>query len=124
LAALFVLMAIAFGESSARDGEVSVRLDGGPFLIYLALVLLYYFALEAATGRTLGKLALGVRVVSADGSRPGSGPVALRTVLRLVDWLPILYLVGFVIALVTGEPRRRLGDHAARTRVVRASAEG
>jgi len=38
-----------------------------------------------------------------------------------VDWLPFLYLVGFLAMLATGEERRqRLGDLAARTRVARA----
>jgi hypothetical protein len=47
--------------------------------------------------------------------------VAIRTVVRLVDWLPLLYLVGFLTLLATGARRQRLGDLAARTGIARAA---
>jgi hypothetical protein len=50
--------------------------------------------------------------------------IAVRTLLRIVDWLPALYLVGFIAMLATGERRMRLGDLAARTRVARALPGG
>jgi hypothetical protein len=37
-----------------------------------------------------------------------------------VDWLPALYLVGFIAMLATGARRQRLGDLAADTRIARA----
>jgi uncharacterized RDD family membrane protein YckC len=40
-------------------------------------------------------------------------------VLRIIDWLPFFYLIGFVLILVTSN-RQRLGDLAANTIVVRA----
>src|SRR6185437_4792784 len=88
--------------------------------LYLALVLLYYFALEVTTGQTAGKRLAGLRVVRADGGRPSASAVAGRTLLRLIDWLPLLYLVGFISVLATGQRRERLGDLAAGTRVMRA----
>ena len=51
---------------------------------------------------------------------PAPGSVGLRTVLRVVDGLPFLYLVGFVAMLATGARRQRLGDLAARTLVTRS----
>jgi hypothetical protein len=90
--------------------------------LYFALVLLYYFALEAALGQTVGKLLLGLRVVRADGGRPSVVAVAVRTLLRVVDWLPLLYLIGFITMMATGRRRRRLGDLAARTSLARAPA--
>jgi uncharacterized RDD family membrane protein YckC len=101
---------------SLRFGEATVA--GWWLAGYLAVVLLYYFVLEAATGQTLGKRLLGLRVTSGDGTRPSAAAVAARTLLRLVDWLPLLYLAGFITVLATGRDRRqRLGDLAARTRV-------
>jgi hypothetical protein len=88
--------------------------------LYLGLVLVYYFALEATIGQTVGKRLVGVRVVHGDGDRPSVGRVAIRTVVRLVDWLPLLYLVGFLTMLATGTRRQRLGDLAARTGIARA----
>ena len=98
-----------------RFGEVTVT--GWWLALYLALVLSYYFAMEATTGRTVGKFLLGLRVLSRDGNRTSAAAIAARTLLRLVDWLPVLYLVGFISTLATGRRRQRLGDLAARTEV-------
>jgi hypothetical protein len=40
--------------------------------------------------------------------------------VRVVDWLPAFYLVGFIAMLATGARRQRLGDLAADTRIARA----
>jgi uncharacterized RDD family membrane protein YckC len=120
LIALFVVLALTIGDSTTNDGSVSLALHGGAGAVYFALVVLYYFVLEAAIGQTVGKLLLGLRVLRADGSRPSVARVALRTVLRIVDWLPFLYLVGFITMMATGRRRLRLGDLAAKTIVTRA----
>jgi uncharacterized RDD family membrane protein YckC len=116
---LFVVVALAIGENSAGGGSVSLSLTGSGAALYLVLVLVYYFALEATIGQTLGKLLLGLRVDRVDGSSPSVGAIALRTLLRIVDWLPFLYLVGFITMMVTGQRRQRLGDLAAKTGVAR-----
>jgi uncharacterized RDD family membrane protein YckC len=120
LVGLFIVVALAIGEATTEGGTVSLSLSGGAAAVYFGLVLLYYFALEAAIGQTLGKLVLGLQVVRADGSRPSVGTTALRTLLRIVDWLPFLYLVGFITMMATGQRRQRLGDLAAKTIVARA----
>jgi uncharacterized RDD family membrane protein YckC len=124
LAVLFVLsivLSVVTGEATIEDGNVSFYLENAGLGLFLALVILYYFAPEAAFGRTLGKLLLGVRVVDRDGSRPSVWAVAVRTALRVVDWLPVLYLAGFVAMMRSGVRRQRLGDFAAKTSVVRAA---
>ena len=83
------------------------------------VVLLYYTLLEGLTGRTVGKFITGVRVVDATtGRAPGLLSAFVRTLLRLIDGI-FAYLVGFLI-VVNSERRRRLGDMAAKTLVVRA----
>jgi uncharacterized RDD family membrane protein YckC len=120
MAVLFVVVGLLIGDSSSDDGNVSVNLEGGPAAVYFALVLLYYGITEAVTGQTIGKRLLGIRVARVDGSRAGGGAIAVRTLLRIVDVLPLAYFVGFVCVLVTGQRRQRLGDLAAGTRVVPA----
>ncbi len=39
--------------------------------------------------------------------------------MRLVDFLPVLYLVGLVVLLSTGTRQQRLGDLLAGTTVIR-----
>jgi uncharacterized RDD family membrane protein YckC len=120
LLGVLVVLGLTIGEARAEGGSVSVALGGAWAGVYLSLVLLYYLVLEATIGQTVGKRLLGLRVVRPDGGRPSMAAIALRTLLRVVDWLPLLYLVGFVVIQVTGVRRQRLGDLAARTTVARA----
>ncbi|MEY4583239.1 MAG: hypothetical protein RL701_7942 [Pseudomonadota bacterium] len=69
-------------------------------------------------GQTVGKRVMGIRVVSSQGMPISFGPAALRNLLRVVDIMPGIYLVGAVCALRDGRARR-LGDMAADTIVVR-----
>lgn len=118
LFALFVFVGILVGDTGSNDGGGSVTLENGGFLVFAGLSLLYYFLGEAITGQTLGKRLLGVRVRSLGGGSASIGAVAIRTLVRPIDSLPGLYLLGFIVALIS--PRRqRLGDLAARTVVTR-----
>ncbi len=116
MAVVFVVLGLVLGVGESSDGKASIRLEGTDALIYFALVLLYYFATEAASAQTLGKRLLGLRVVGRDGSRAGAGAIAVRTVLRVVDALPLLYLLGLIVMLAT-PAKQRIGDLAAGTLV-------
>jgi uncharacterized RDD family membrane protein YckC len=117
---LFIVLGIVLGEGEISDGNASVSLEDGEFVLFLALVLLYYFATEAAWGQTLGKKLLGLKVVRTDGSPARAGPVAGRTALRLIDMLPAMYLLGFIVMIATPW-KQRIGDLAAKTTVTRAN---
>lgn len=117
LGVVFALVSVVAGGASAGYGELSPALEGSSALTIAAIVLAYFFVGEAAAGRTPGKQIVGLRVVRTDGTPAGPGPILVRTLLRIVDQLPVLYLVGFVVMLVTGR-QQRLGDLAAQTHVV------
>jgi uncharacterized RDD family membrane protein YckC len=117
---VFLVLGLTIGDSETTDSSFEVQLSGLPFVLWIVLTLAYYFGTEAAGGQTLGKLLVGIEVVRAGGGPAGAGPIAVRTVLRIVDALPLLYLLGFAFVLVTGGRRQRLGDLAARTLVVRS----
>jgi uncharacterized RDD family membrane protein YckC len=84
-------------------------------LAYLAISIGYAIVLEWRwRGQTLGKRVLGLRVIDAQGLRLQLPQIAVRNLLRFVDMLPLLYLVGGIAALVTRKCQR-LGDLAANT---------
>jgi uncharacterized RDD family membrane protein YckC len=77
----------------------------------------YYFVLESLFNASVGKLVFHMRVTMPDGSRPSGSAVLVRNVVRIPEaWL--LYLPAGV-SCVASARRQRLGDHAARTVVVR-----
>ncbi|GAA0974232.1 hypothetical protein ENKNEFLB_00349 [Nocardioides aquaticus] len=115
---LFVVSALLFGQSRARDGAVSLSLSGLPFLLTVLVAAVYFFACELAWGQTLGKKLVGIRVVSEKGPQRTAGQVLVRTLLRVVDGFGF-YLVAFVAVLASAK-NQRIGDMAASTRVVRA----
>lgn len=70
------------------------------------------------SGQTVGKKALGLRVIQESGVRIGFYHAALRNLARPVDRLPLFYLLGGVAALFSSS-QQRLGDMLAGTLVVR-----
>jgi len=112
-------MLILFAAHALSSDTGDVR--GALSAVTLGWVLYYYFALESGHGQTLGKKLLKLRVVRADGRPAGMAEIAVRTVLRVIDGVGG-YIVGLIVMLATGQRRQRLGDLAAGTIVVDASA--
>lgn len=95
------------------------RIGQGIHLIALFLIFWGYpIVLEALwNGQTVGKKALGLRVVAADGAPVGWLAAITRNLLRTVDMLPFGYAAGLAASLI--DPHgRRLGDMVAGTLVV------
>ena len=94
---------------------------GGALVLLMFVVpILYGVVFEGFWhGQTPGKRALRLRVIDAGGLRLDARQVIIRNLLRAVDILPWLYLVGGIACLTTRRAQR-LGDLAADTVVVRA----
>jgi uncharacterized RDD family membrane protein YckC len=106
-----------YSESGNGYANAGVNVGGSAFWLLLGIGLGYYIVCEAATGMTVGKRLVGIRVVDDEGDPVGLGAAVVRNVLRLVDGL-FFYLVGAVFALASSRGQR-LGDRAAHTLVVR-----
>lgn len=90
-----------------------------PALVLAVLVyFLYHPVLEVLMrGRTPGKRKAGARIVTVEGATPTIGPLLMRNLFRLLDSLPVFYMVGLGCCLFT--PRHvRLGDMVAGTVLV------
>ena len=88
----------------------------GPALFIVGWFLLewgYFAGMEIATGgRTLGKMAVKLRVVTAEGGTPGPGALLARNLVRSLD------LIFGILLMVLDPLSRRLGDRLAGTVVV------
>ena len=94
----------------------------GFYLLQTVVAFVYYLIFEATSGATLGKMAMGIRVVKQDGSQIGFRPSLVRNLLRIVElWLLAPYLLSAILVR-TSPTRQRLGDRAAGTFVVRRSS--
>jgi uncharacterized RDD family membrane protein YckC len=117
---LAIVLAIAAFALASATGRVFGGFVAGFYIGGLALVGLAYPFLwhVLRNGQTPGKLAVGVRVTSADGNPARAVQHLLRSLILLVDILPVPVPLGLVLAAVT--PRHTsLGDLAAGTLVLR-----
>ncbi len=96
----------------------SFELLGTSNIAAIVVFIVYYAALEATTGATIGKRLLSLRVVMVDGAPVDWASSIIRNVLRIVDILPGFYLLGAIFVWST-EKNQRIGDLGANTVVIR-----
>ena len=121
---LFAFMiAVVWVASGGVDSAVEEKLITNPNteleLVITAAALVYFGGLERAWGTTVGKRALGLRVVMVNGTPATGRAVLIRTLGRLLD----CFLLSPVVAaiFVWASPRnQRIGDRWAGTVVVRS----
>jgi uncharacterized RDD family membrane protein YckC len=115
LIALGIVLGVGFGLGPGEGGFAAALFVVLSFLLFVG----YDIAFEVlASGRTPGKRMNGTRVVREDGGPVTFPTSAVRNVLRIVDILPGMYLVGIGSILVSSR-NQRVGDLAAGTLVVR-----
>jgi uncharacterized RDD family membrane protein YckC len=106
-------------DSNVNDGNLSDQSPyavAGLILAYLfAFVPLYHVLMWSWWGQTVGKMAVHVKVMSADAGRLTLRRCALRFLGYAFSTLP--FFLGVLMALFDGE-RRTLHDHLAGTVVV------
>jgi len=87
-------------------------------LVFLFVIFAYFILMEAYIGWTVGKRILGMRVVDGTRNKIGFSKSLIRNLLRLVNGLPALNILGII--LIVCSPRgQRFGDCEAKTFVER-----
>jgi uncharacterized RDD family membrane protein YckC len=108
----------AVEELAAQFAAIQLKMGLG----YLVLAGAYYIIMHGLMGQTVGKMALGMTVVNADGSPISFGTAAKRAVVFPIG--SVIPYVGSLLALLNGfwplweEKRQSLGDKVAGTLVV------
>lgn len=98
----------------------STSLAGSLLIGLLLLILIGYFVIleTALNGQTLGKKLINIRVRKEGGYAPSFWDILLRNVIRMADFLPFFYGIGFITMFIN-KKAKRLGDYAAGTIVVK-----
>jgi uncharacterized RDD family membrane protein YckC len=115
-----MIVGFIFGLGMAAGGASGeMVLDQAQFggnLLGMVLGWLYYAIMESRFGATVGKLAVGLRVVDENGMYPGFGRATARFFSKLLS--ACLLLIGFI--LIAFHPQKRgLHDLIAGTFIVR-----
>ncbi|MET8579236.1 RDD family protein [Streptomyces sp. NPDC005012] len=117
----FVVLVLLFATLESVDEAAAAAISVGTFLLIPVGVPI---AVEALTrGRSLGKLALGLRVVRDDGGPIGFRHALVRGLLGMIEILMSFGVVACVASLVSSRGRR-LGDVFGGTLVVRERVPG
>jgi uncharacterized RDD family membrane protein YckC len=112
----YILGATMAGATSfAFYGAEAYPLLGAGGVIFL----LYFVILEGMWGATVGKMVMKIKVVREDGSACGLMPALIRNILRIIDALPFLYIIGLIF-MSRSDKKQRLGDRVAKTVVVKS----
>ena len=89
-------------------------------LAFLFIIFAYFIFMEAYVGWTIGKRILGLKVLDVAGNKIGILKALIRNLLRLVDGLPALNILGII--LIVYSPRgQRFGDRIAKTYVTKST---
>lgn len=121
LIAVILMSAIGFGFQALTTIDPTLD-DWSGWVAFFELLVawLYFVLLEWLwNGQTIGKRLFGLRVISEDGEPARFVAVIVRNLVRVVDFLPLLYGFG-VVTLIVSSRSQRLGDYAGGTFVVRA----
>jgi uncharacterized RDD family membrane protein YckC len=121
---LILIIVIAF-SAGMRAGALNRMSDtaakwfvAGVIFVYFLLHWGYFSLFEAFRhGQTPGKRVMKIRVIKDSGRQITFFEALARNLLRVVDSLPGMYLIGVISILVTRQ-NKRLGDLVADTIVV------
>ena len=101
-----------------EDTTVLLVIIGAVLALYVIEVVYFVFWEAVSGGRSPGKWLAGLRVIRDTGLPITLRASLIRNLLRVVDSLPVYYVIGLV-SMVGSAHGQRLGDLAAGTLVVR-----
>lgn len=114
-----IILSIVSGIIQAIIIGVTHSAGAAGFLSFV-IAMGYLIIMEGQRGTTLGKMALGLRVVNLDGTPITMNQSVIRNLLLLVDEVPFFIPCLLGAILIWNSPlKQRLGDRVAKTMVIR-----
>lgn len=84
---IYILMFLVVIAHAASTGNVEIETIVS-YLYAAIIIVLYYSIMESTTGKTIGKMITGTRVVYDDFSKPTFGKIFTRSLCRLIPFEP------------------------------------
>ena len=110
---------LSIEENFSRTETLSAWIVGLSGLVSFAFLWGYYIFFDLIwNGQSPGKRLTKLRVIRYDGNPISLVESAIRNLIRLIDFLPLIYGLGVVVMFIDRKSRR-LGDLAAGTIVIR-----
>jgi len=117
--AYFIFLLLFLSATNYQTAESGLLFYVQFFLMPIAVFILYQFFMELfASGQSLGKKMLGLKVVATDGKESNIGDHLVRAIFYLIDLTLSAGIIG-ALMILSSDKRQRLGDYAANTTVIK-----
>ncbi|WP_070138372.1 RDD family protein [Crocinitomix algicola] len=110
---ILVVASVSFGFRTMDLFEILINILVVLPMMFYSLIMEYL-----CKGQTVGKMAMGIRVVNLNGENASLGDYALRWSFKIIDFWFSVGAIG-ALFITTTEKGQRLGDVLAQTAVVR-----
>ncbi len=122
ISAVWLLLYLIFSAAFYTEFTL-VENDGSRSMVYYMLPLftfiLYHFLSELLMdGQTLGKKAVGIKVIKLNGKEGTASDYFIRALFHFIDTVLSVHVLGAIMILST-DKSQRLGDLAANTAVIK-----
>lgn len=107
---------LGLGAGTAEGGSAAFNFGTGGTLLNVVLDLIYFTLMIGLLGKTVGGMALGIKVVPVDGGAVGIGKALIRAIVAYISGFVLL--IGYLWMLWDGK-KQTWHDKAAGTIVVR-----
>lgn len=107
LVAFFVLMFL-LGIFLGVLGAIDAGTEFGLNLLGYIIFLFYYFIMEATTGKTIGKMITGTKVVNMDGGAISTGQAVGRALCRFIPFEAFSFLGSTAVGWHDSIPKTRV----------------
>ncbi len=115
---VFFFITREVGLAEITQDPMSYPVVLGVLSLFISIQFLYFTVMEWYFGRSIGKMAMGLKVFSDDYTDISFVQSAARNSGRYVDIVLFFYLVSIVL-ISKGEENRRIGDYLGETKVMK-----